>query len=69
MFKPSATIHRSAKGVVKVLECSEDAGKCLDAYKSCKEAGEIVYLRKGHIDKMKKVIAAPKAEKPKKAAK
>ena len=65
MFKPSATIHRSAKGVVKVLECSEDAGKCLDAYKGCKEAGEIVYLRKGHIDKMKKVIAAPKPKKAK----
>jgi len=59
MFKPSVTIHRSAKGVVKVLECSEDAGKCLDAYKSCTEPGEIVYIRKGYTDKMKKVIVSP----------
>ena len=57
MFKPSVTIHRSSKGVVKVLECSEDAGKCLDAYKACEEPGEIVYIRKGHVDKQKKVEA------------
>ena len=66
MFKPSVTIHRSAKGVVKVLECSEDAGKCIDAYKACKEAGEVIYIRKGHLDKMKKVEAVelkPKKEK------
>ena len=62
MFKPSVTIHRSAKGVVKVLVCSEDAGKCLDAYKSCIEPGEIVYIRKGHTDKQKKVIVQPEAK-------
>ena len=68
MLKPSVTIHRSEKGVVKVIECSEDAGKCLDAYKTCTEPGEVVYIRKGHIDKMKKVEAVEK--KPtKKAAK
>ena len=65
MFKPSVTIHRSEKGVVKVLECSEDAGKCLDAYKSCTESGEVIYIRKGHLDKMKKVEAVEL--KPKKA--
>jgi hypothetical protein len=68
MLKPSVTIHRSAKGVVKVLECSEDASKCLDAYKACEEPGEIVYIRKGHTDKQKKIIGqpVPKAKKAKK---
>ena len=69
MFRPSVTIHRSAKGVVKVLECSEDAGKCLDAYKTCQEPGEIVYIRKGHTDKQKKVIGQPVPVKAKKAKK
>ena len=55
MFKPSATIHRSPKGVVTVLVCSEDAGKCLDAYRTCTESGTVVYIRKGHTDKSKKV--------------
>jgi len=69
MFKPSVKIHRSAKGDVKVLECSEDAGKCLDAYKACEEPGEIVYIRKGHTDKQKKVIGQPAPIKAKKAKK
>ena len=55
-------IDLSAKGVVKVLVCSEDAGKCLDAYKSCQEPGKIVYIRKGHIDKRKTVIVEPEAK-------
>jgi len=51
------------------LECSEDAGKCLDAYKACEEPGEIVYIRKGHTDKQKKVIGQPAPIKAKKAKK
>tara|TARA_R110000772_G_scaffold212200_1_gene322745 strand:- start:256 stop:459 length:204 start_codon:yes stop_codon:yes gene_type:complete len=67
-MKPSVTIHRSASGVLKVLECSEDASKCLDAYKACEEPGQIVYIRKGHTDKQKKIVGQP-ALKPKKAKK
>lgn len=55
MFKPSATIHRDPKGKVKVLVCSEDFQKCIDAYKECTESGDVVLIRKGHFDKSKKV--------------
>lgn len=65
MFKPSATLHKSPSGVLSVLVCSEDASECLDAFKACTEPGEIAYLRKGHLDKFKKIesikVAKPKA--------
>ena len=61
MFKPSATFHKSPKGDITVIECSEDANVCLGAYKACTEPGEVAYFRKGHLDKFKK-IEAPKAE-------
>lgn len=60
MFKPSATVHKSPSGALKVLVCSEDASKCLDAYKQCTEAGEVAYIRKGYIDKLKKIEAEAK---------
>jgi len=66
MFKPSATLHKSPEGVITVIECSEDANVCLGAYKACQEPGEVAYIRKGHIDKFKKVegvAAQPKATK------
>ena len=43
--------------MITVIECSEDANICLSAYKACKEPGEVSYIRKGHIDKIKKVEA------------
>jgi len=64
MFKPSATFHKSPKGVLKVIECSEDASVCLAAYKACTEPGEVIYVRKGNVDKFKKIDAI-KVEKPK----
>jgi hypothetical protein len=66
MFKASLTLHKSPKGKLTVLELSEDAEKCLKAYQTCKEPGEIQYIRAGRIDKQKK-IAEP--EPKKKAAK
>lgn len=62
MFKPSATIHRSSKGEVKVIVCSEDAGKCLDAYRTCTDPGTVVYIRKGHLDKSKNVESKAQLE-------
>ena len=64
MFRPNATIHKSPTGKVTVLACSEDAVECVDAYKDCKKAGEVVYLRKGHLDKRKSISPVKKAPKP-----
>jgi|11BtaG_2_1085332.scaffolds.fasta_scaffold150495_1 hypothetical protein len=69
MLRPSATFHKSPKGVLKVIECSEDASVCLAAYKDCTEPGEVTYIRKGHFDKFKKnadiEVAKPKATRKK----
>lgn len=69
MFKPSATVHKSPSGELKVLVCSEDASKCLDAYKSCTEPGELVFIRKGHVDKIKKIDGVELVPAKKKAVK
>lgn len=67
MFKPSATLHKAPSGVLSVLVCSEDANECLVAFKACTEPGEVAYLRKGHLDKFKKIdsikVAKPVASK------
>jgi hypothetical protein len=67
MFKPSATLHKSPSGALSVLVCSEDANECLIAFKACTEPGEVAYLRKGHLDKFKKIdstmVAKPKPAK------
>jgi hypothetical protein len=67
MFKPSATLHKSPSGALSVLVCSEDANECLIAFKACTEPGEVAYLRKGHLDKFKKIdsimVAKPKPTK------
>jgi hypothetical protein len=55
MFKPSVTIHKDASGKLSVLACSEDSDVCVKAYTDCAEAGEIVYIRKGSVDKRKKI--------------
>ena len=52
MLKPSVTIHKSPEGELKVLVCSEDANECLIAYKGCTEPGEVIYIRKGHDNKV-----------------
>lgn len=62
MFKPSVTIHRAENGDVKVLECSLDADVCVKAYKECTEPGEVVYIRKGHTDKQKKIQSKAEIE-------
>jgi hypothetical protein len=67
MFKPSVTIHKSEDGKLEVLECSEDAEVCLKAYKECKKAGQLVYVRKGDLEKRKKVVGAELSAKPKKS--
>lgn len=68
MFKPSATLHKSPSGALSVLVCSEDANECLIAFKACTEPGEVAYLRKGHLDKFKKIDSI-KVAKPKPAKK
>ena len=65
MFKPSATFHKSPQGDVSVLVCSEDSTVCLEAYKDCTEPGELVYMRKGHMDKFKQIKAAAVDVQPK----
>jgi len=68
MFKASLTLHKSPKGKLTVLELSEDAEKCLKAYQTCKEPGEIQYIRAGRIEKQKKIAAtAPKKKVAKKS--
>ena len=57
MFKPSLTVHKSPKGVVKVLVCSESAGEAIDAYKACSEPGEVQLIQRGHFQKSKKVAS------------
>ena len=64
MLKPSATFHKSPSGKLSVIESSADASICLEAYKNCIEPGEVVFLRKGQIDKFKKIDGI-KVEKPK----
>lgn len=68
MFKPSLTVHKSPKGKLTVLVCSEDAGEAIDAYKSCTEPGEVNLIQRGHFSKQKK-IKAPAKKAAKKAAK
>ncbi len=65
MFKPSLTIHKSPTGALSVIECSEDAAKCEQAYKDCIEEGEIQYIRNGRLEKQKKIAkrVIPKAKK------
>ena len=65
MFKPSATLHRTQQGVITVLACSDDSALCLEAYKDCTEPGELVYMRKGHMDKFKHIKATAVDVQPK----
>lgn len=64
MINPNVTLLLPEGGKdYEVLKCSVDATVCLESYKSCTEAGEVVYIRKGHIDKRK--VNKAKAGKPK----
>jgi 5-deoxy-D-glucuronate isomerase len=67
MFKPSLTVHKSPKGKLTVLVCSEDANKAIDAYKACTDPGEVQLIQRGHFQKQKK-IRDIEAEKKRKAA-
>ena len=69
MFKPSLTVHKSPKGKLTVLVCSEDAEKAIDAYKACKDPGEVQLIQRGHFQKQKKIKAPVVEKKPKKATK
>mgnify|MGYP003656693646 FL=1 len=55
MPHPSATLHVSEKGTVTVLAASLDAGECLEKYRDCDKSGKVYFLRRGHLDKDKKV--------------
>ena len=66
MFKPSLTVHKSPKGELTVLVCSEDADKAIEAYKACKDPGEVQLIQRGHFQKQKKIAAQKKVEKAKK---
>jgi len=65
MFKPSLTVHKSPKGKLTVLVCSEDADKAIEAYKACKDPGEVQLIQRGHFQKQKKIAAQKKAKKEK----
>lgn len=61
-FKPSVTIHKSAKGILKVLACSEDADDAVKAFETCKDAGEVQLIVRGQLQKQRKIAGgqAPK---------
>ena len=55
MFKTSLTVHKSLKGKLTVLVCSEDADEAIQAYKVCKEPGEVQLIQRGNLQKQKKI--------------
>jgi hypothetical protein len=55
MFKASITIHKSPKGKLTVLSCSENADKAVNSYVGCSEEGEVQLIIRGRIAKQKKV--------------
>jgi|9_EtaG_2_1085328.scaffolds.fasta_scaffold80235_1 hypothetical protein len=59
MFKPSLTVHKSDKGELSVLVCSEDAGEAIAAYRECENPGEVQLIIRGHYSKHKKIKAGP----------
>ena len=67
MFKPSLTVHKSPKGVLKVLVCSEDANEAIDAYKACTDPGEVQLIQRGHFQKQRKIRDLKDEEKRKEA--
>lgn len=69
MFKASLAVHKSPKGAVKVIACSENADVAVDAYVNCKDAGEIQLIIAGRLQKQKKIAAPVEKPKAKKAAK
>ena len=65
MFKASLTIHKSLKGNLKVLACSEDADDAVEAFNACNDSGEIQLIIRGHVQKQKKIEGVePVAKKP-----
>jgi len=68
MFKPSLTVHKDPKGKLTVLVCSENADKAIEAYKACKDPGEVQLIQRGHFQKQKKVLTEPVAKKAAKKA-
>lgn len=73
MQNPSVTIlipppaKTSPRPALKVLACDLDADPCLQAYLDCTEIGEVIYIRKGSLEKRKhnrpaqKTTSKPKA--------
>ena len=55
MPNPSVTLNVSEKGTVTVLAASLDAGECLETYRTCDKAGKVFFMRRGHLDKDKRV--------------
>lgn len=62
MFKPSLTVHKSPKGKLKVLVCSEDAGEAIKAYDACEDPGEVQLILRGHYQKSKPVESKEQIE-------
>ena len=65
-FKPSVTIHKSPKGALSVLACSEDADDAVKAFEGCTDAGEIQLIIRGQLQKARKIEGGAPA--PKKRA-
>jgi hypothetical protein len=53
MYIPSVTIHRDIDGKETCLAYGSDATACLQAYLDCEEPGDVVYIRKGQLEKRK----------------
>ena len=62
-FKPSLTIHKSPKGALSVLACSEDADDAVKAFEGCADAGEIQLIIRGQLQKARKIDGAPAPKK------
>jgi len=62
MFKPSLTVHKDPKGKLTVLVCSENADKAIEAYKACKDPGEVQLIQRGHFQKGKSVESKEQIE-------
>jgi hypothetical protein len=55
MLTITAIIHKSPKGKVTILKASDDAEKCVKAYKECDKPGELIYMRKSVIYQRRKI--------------
>lgn len=69
MFKASLAIHKSPKGKLTVLACSEDADDALNAFNECKDEGSVQLIIRNQYQRQKPIEAVPAKAAKKKAAK